>query len=338
MENIMKKIGQESQLFGVRNLRFDGGRSDGMRLIEVENGAGLSLELLPDRALDPYRLRFKGVNLSFITNVAPVAPQFIDNTDESFKKHFNAGLMTTCGLQNVGVPNDFHGDAMHQHGRFATIPADEVIATTEWEDGVPVMKVTGKIKEARFFGETLVARRTITMKYGENKITVRDKVKNEGYERQELMLLYHCNLGYPLVDNGSRLILPPTIVTPRDEEAAKGKDEYMLFHDPVHAYAEQCFYLDCEADKDDKVFAALYNPARALALKLSFKKSELPYMTEWKQMGEKFYVVGIEPGNCHVEGTASEEARGTLSWLEPGEEKEFGLTFEVLEGKDAEAL
>ena len=338
METIMKKIGQPSQLYGVRTLRFDGGRSDGMRLIEMENGAGLSLEVLPDRGLDPYRLCYKGVNLSYITNVAPVAPQFADNTDESFRKHFNAGMMTTCGLQNVGTPHDFHGDALHQHGRFSTIPADEVTAVTETEDGVPVMRVTGKIREARFFGETLVVRRTITMKYGENSITIRDRVKNEGYERQACMLLYHCNFGYPLVDDGSRLILPPAIVTPRDAEAAKGKDTYMLFHEPVHAYAEQCFYLDCETDKDDRVFAALYNPARALALRLSFRKSELPFMTEWKQMGEKFYVVGIEPGNCHVEGAAAEEARGTLRWLEPGEVYETGLTFEVLEGKDAEAL
>ena len=107
MDEIRKKIGQDSQIFSARTFRFEGGRADGMRLTEMENGAGLRLELLPDRAMDPYRLSFKGTNLSFLTNVAPVAPSFADSTEASFQKHFNAGMMTTCGLGTVGVPNDF---------------------------------------------------------------------------------------------------------------------------------------------------------------------------------------------------------------------------------------
>jgi len=339
MDEIRKKIGQDAQIFGARTLRFEGGKADGMRLTELENGAGMRLEILPDRAMDPYRLNYKGINLSFLTNVAPVAPAFADNTEASFQKHFNAGMMTTCGLGNVGVPNDFRGERKLQHGRFSTIPADEYASFSDVDpDGTPVLVARGTIREARFFGETLTARREIRMRFGENRFTLRDRIKNEGYEKRELMLLYHCNLGYPLVDDRSRLILPPVLVTPRDAEAEKGRDEYMLFHEPRHAYAEQCFYLDCEEDRDGKVFAALLNPERELALKISFKKAELPYMTEWKQMGEKFYVVGIEPGNCHVGGAAAEDERGTLTWLEPGEEKEYGLTFEVLEGKDAMTL
>ena len=340
IEEIRKKVGRLDQVFGVRTLRLEGGRADGMRLCEMENGGGLRLEILPDRAMDPYRLSFRGVNLSFLTNVASVAQAFADGTETSFPKHFNAGMMTTCGLGNVGVPNDFHGERKLQHGRFSTLPAEEFAAFSEVDpDGTPVLVARGVIREARFFGETLTARREIRMRFGENKFTLRDKIRNEGYEKHELMLLYHCNLGYPLVDDGARLILPPTLVTPRDAEAEKGKDTYMLFHEPRHGYAEQCFYLDCEEDdKDGRVYAALLNPEKELALRLSFRKSELPYMTEWKQMGEQFYVVGLEPGNCHVGGAAEEEERGTLTWLEPGEEREYGLTFEVLEGKDATSL
>lgn len=338
MKEIRRKIGQDAQLFGVREVRLVGGRGDNQRLVEMENGTGLQLELLPDRGLDPYRLRYKGVNLSYITNVASPAAAFADGTDHSFFTHFNAGLMTTCGLQNVGPANDFNGKHKTQHGRFSTIPADQVCAETVDVDGIPTMRVWGTVREATFFGLTLSCKRVVEMKYGENKITIRDIVKNEGYSREELMLLYHCNFGYPLLDKNTHLILPPTLVTPRDEEAKKGVDEYMLFHEPVHAYAEQCFYLDCEEDKDGMVYAALVNPDIELAVKVGFKKAELPFMTEWKQMGEQEYVVGIEPGNCHVEGSAAEEARGTLTWLEPGEEREFGITFEILEGKDALAL
>ena len=52
-------------------------------------------------------------------------------------------------------------------------------------------------------------------------------------------------------------------------------------------------------------------------------------LTEWKSPASGDYVVGLEPGNCHVEGAAAERARGTLRMLKPMEVKRATLTFEA---------
>ena len=47
-------------------------------------------------------------------------------------------------------------------------------------------------------------------------------------------------------------------------------------------------------------------------------------------MAEGEYVLGFEPGNCHVEGRLKEkEVFKTLQYLQSGEIKQAGLEFEV---------
>ena len=48
-------------------------------------------------------------------------------------------------------------------------------------------------------------------------------------------------------------------------------------------------------------------------------------LTQWKSSASGNYVVGLEPGNCWVEGIARERERGTLQFLEPGETKTVTL-------------
>jgi hypothetical protein len=62
--------------------------------------------------------------------------------------------------------------------------------------------------EARLFGENLVLGRKIICKYGENKITINDTVENLGFRKEALMLLFHFNMGYPLLDEDAILVTP----------------------------------------------------------------------------------------------------------------------------------
>jgi len=52
-------------------------------------------------------------------------------------------------------------------------------------------------------------------------------------------------------------------------------------------------------------------------------------------MGEGTYVLGMEPANCWVQGRAKERERGTLQFLDPGEERVFILQIGILEGIEA---
>ena len=60
MEN--KYIGHSNQFYGVEVHRLMGGKGDGMRLLEVNNGKGLQLTISLDRCGDISRLIYKGIH------------------------------------------------------------------------------------------------------------------------------------------------------------------------------------------------------------------------------------------------------------------------------------
>ena len=151
------------------------------------------------------------------------------------------------------------------------------------------------------------------------------------------MLLYHINFGYPIVDKDTVLIQSKTIVTPRDDEARKGIDNYNVFDDPVHDYKEQVFYHNMRPDKKGKVFACLFNKnlgTDGLGPYVKFDKSQIKNMIEWKQTGEGEYVVGLEPGTWYLEGRKKARESGQLDFIEPGEIKQFEIEVGVTDSID----
>lgn len=103
-------IGDMSQLFMVKEYRWLGGRSEGTRAVDIRNNAGVELTLLPDRCMDPAYLTYKGKNLSFITPAGVVHPSYYDNRGEEFLRSFTAGLLTTCGLTEIGNGGECDGE------------------------------------------------------------------------------------------------------------------------------------------------------------------------------------------------------------------------------------
>src|SRR5262245_47486491 len=97
-------IGHESQTARVEEHRLVGGRGDGMRLFEMNNGRGLELTVAADRCCDIYRLAFRGMNMGYFSPTGYVAPAYYDRADMGFLKSFTAGFLTTCGLQTAGSP------------------------------------------------------------------------------------------------------------------------------------------------------------------------------------------------------------------------------------------
>ena len=151
------------------------------------------------------------------------------------------------------------------------------------------------------------------------------------------MLLYHFNTGYPLLDEGAEFVAPSRTQVARDAASANAKGESNLFvmDAPRDCYPEQVFYHDLAADETGNTFCALKNSKLGLALKLSFNKSELPFLTQWKSIASGDYVLGMEPGNCHVEGLEKERERGTLAVLKAGETRSYTITLDVLSGAEA---
>jgi hypothetical protein len=225
------------------------------------------------------------------------------------------------------------GEELGLHGRTSHTPAEEVSYSTDWIDGQPVIKLRGRLREAKVFGENLVLSREISCIYGENNIKIKDYVENYGFRKEPLMLLYHFNFGYPLLNENACFQAPSSSVTARDEEAQKGIDTYMDFPKPTHEFAEQVFYHDLGTDEKGKTFAALLNDGLEIGVVIRFNKKQLFNLVQWKQPGEGEYVLGIEPGNCFVQGRKNSRERGVLEYIDPGEVRCFELEVELVEGK-----
>jgi len=332
--HLLRYVGDFSQLFSIKEYTLSGGRAGGVKAIDIKNGSGLEFTVVADRCLDIAGLSFKGSNCSYLNKTGIVSPEYYEKDGNGFLRSFFGGFLTTCGLRNVGVPCEDEGESFPLHGRISNIPAEEFSATTEWEDGVPVLTISGKMKEARMFGENLVLHRKITCRYGENKIYIRNTVENCSFKAEGIMLLFHFNLGYPLLDEDAVLVTPTGKLLPRDEEATKGKDQFNQFQEPTADYAEQVFYHKLNSDPTGATAVALINRKLSLGAALHFNTSQLCNFIQWKQMGEGEYVLGMEPANCLVAGRAEERKNGTLQFVEPGGSLNFDLVVEIVSGDE----
>lgn len=331
---MLRYAGDLSQLFGIRESTLTGGKARGVKAFDVHNGTGLHFTVLADRCLDISALSFKGINCSYISNTGIVAPEYIEPEGLGFLRSFFAGFLTTCGLRNVGSPCSENGEMFSLHGRISNTPAEEVYASTQWADDIPVLTLGGKMREARLFGENLILGRKITCKYGENKIMLQNSVENCGFKREALMLLFHFNLGYPLLDEDALLVTPTRKLMPRDEVAMKGEAMYNSCQPPTPDFLEQVFYHDLKSGSNGETMVALINEKLKIGAAFHFNKNQLFNFTQWKQMGEGEYVMGLEPCNCYVGGRTDPRNSHVLEYLEPGEIRNFDLTIEMLNGTD----
>jgi len=242
----------------------------------------------------------------------------------------------------MGAPCTDEGAELGLHGRYSYLPAFAVWADAGWGENGYEMWAEGKVREAALFMDKLELKRRISARLGESRLFITDTVTNFGHRPSPLMLLYHINIGYPVVADGSELVAPSRTVRPRDEVARPGVREYSRFDAPQHGYKEQGFYHEMTADDDGYVTAAIVNPRLGdggLAVYARYRQKELPEFTEWKMLGEGDYVVGMEPANARVEGRARERERGSLKIIAPGESVEFQVEIGVLpSGKEIEAL
>ncbi|MDP3179589.1 MAG: aldose 1-epimerase family protein [Spirochaetaceae bacterium] len=327
---ILRRCGDATQLLGVKEYRLEGGRAAGVRAIDARNGSGLEFTALPDRGMDIAWLSLGGRNLSYIGSPGIAGPQYFDDRDLGWLRSFAAGFLTTCGLRNVGSPCEEGGESFGLHGRAANAPAEAVSADVDWEGVAPALRLSGRMREARVFGENLMLTRMIEAACGRNVLVIEDRVDNLGFREEPLELLYHFNLGYPLLDAGAEFLAPSRDVRPRDETARRGLPEWARAEAPTPSYSEQVFYHDLRSDGRGMTCVALVNRAARLGVALRFDLKELPRLTQWKMMGEGEYVMGVEPCNCPVEGRARAREAGALEILDPGAHRCFRIEAEFL--------
>ncbi len=304
---LYRYTGNAGQLYGARRVQIAEGCAAGAQVIEVKTGGGLTFDILPDTGLDIGALCYKGVNISYLSKNGMDARCAFLPYETEFIHTFPGGMLYTCGLRSVGPANRDNGEWHPLHGRYHGLPASEVSVQV----GEDAITVSGVMTESALFGHVLKLRRTITAPLMAGSIVVEDTLENLTPRAEEIMLLYHFNFGYPMLDQAARLELPErTSVTPRDENAKRGLGRELGFTAPIDAEPEQVFFHTLPKHR-----ARLVNPALGLAASLEWNGETLPVFAQWKSMASGDYVLGLEPSNCYIMGRNAEREHGTLRTL-----------------------
>lgn len=309
-------IGHDSQLSGVEEHRIVGGKGDGMRLYEINNGKGLELTVSPDRNGDITRLRFRGINMSYMSPCGYVAPAYYDSVGSNWLNSFTAGFLTTCGLQAVGSPCTDEGETLPLHGSIGNQPCDH----SYWVEEKDELVVHTATKDETIFGRKLRLSRKIRVSTKENSFIIEDTIENAGDRVEPMEILYHMNMGYPLLDEDSVVTIPSCEVIPRDDHAAEDIENWMQMEKPTVGYQERCYYHKFPSETGT---ASIYQPKLETTLEISYNAKELDGFVEWKMMGVRDYVLGLECGNCYPDGRDVMRKNGMLKFLQPGEKKTY---------------
>lgn len=328
---MMKMVGSMQQTAYVRPITFMEGRASGMKGFAIKNDC-LSFQVLSDKCLDIQELSYKGCNFSFLAKQGLIGRMDYDTHGEEGTSSIMGGLLFTCGLENTCLPCKKGETYYPMHGRIRSAPAEHVCASAKWEGDQYKLSVSGEMREAKLFGNNMTLNRTIETIYGEKSLTITDVIENTSYREEPMMILYHFNMGYPLLDEHSTVIMPTCKITPRDLEAEKNLDIWNQMERARENEPERVYLHELKADELGNTFACLINERRELGIKISFNKKCLPRFVQWKSLGAGDYAMGLEPTNSNVYGRDREG--DAIHKLQPFEKEVIKFEITILDGKE----
>ena len=341
---LARKVGDFSQVFGVELLAHGDGRERALRLLRFRTGSGLSFDILVDRAMDLGGMDFHGVPIGWRSPAGFRSPWLhqVDAEDGLGWMRSFSGMMNTCGLDHIMAATEDTSEhycypdrarVFHNlHGRISYTPARLTGYGERWEDDRCFLYAQGEIRQAAMYGENLVLERRIEAEVGTDTVIFHDRVRNLGFYATPHALLYHVNLGWPVVDKGTRLAAPikSTPFTTHDPHAV----EFGPLEQPVpqSKFYQQVYEHEVVPQEDGTARAALINSGfrapggeMGLALEIAYDSRTLPALYQWQNLQEGNYVVAMEPATVHGGTRADWLERGEMVILEHGDQREYRL-------------
>jgi hypothetical protein len=333
--DLEQRTGDLEAIGGIRAVVLDNGVERGTRVLEFRTGGGLRFDVLVDRGMDIGLAEFDDYSFGWRSATGFRHPGLHEVNDEDGLSWLRSmsGLLVTSGLDHTFSPGEYDASHYHHaarptvrhslHGRVANIPARLNGYGRRWDGDGAVLWAEGEVRQAAVFGENLMLRRRIETDLGGTEIRLTDTVVNDGFNPTPHMLLYHCDIGWPLLDDGTTLAAPisRTVWT---SESAEGKGASALrFGPPVAGFVEQVYQYQLEPDADGRVRVRLTNDKVHRAFELEYDPREFPAFINWVNLRAGEYVVGIEPSTHDIRGEAAARAEGTMIWLGHGDERTY---------------
>lgn len=303
--SLAQLTGDRRQYASVRRIILDEGPERGVAALAFSTGGGLDFWVLADRAMDIGPLWVKGVPVAWQGAGGFRHPSLVDSGGDEglgFGRGFS-GFLMTCGLDHTRQPSG--GKPLH--GRLPFLPARVTAYGEDWQAPEPVLFAEGEIVQWRHGAEHLVLTRRIEASIGGTALRIRDRVENRGPAEQRHAMLYHTNIGWPVLAEGACAKLNGQPAGP-----AVGAP------DPGRTPEIAC--LPAGSGLASAVFASKSGPA----VMVSFDTATLPYLQLWHDPRPGAYVYALEPV------TSMKPAGGGLAnepLLAPGETRHYALEF-----------
>ena len=208
------------------------------------------------------------------------------------------------------------------HGRASHVSAEDC-AYQLHEGENSYLELRGVVREIQTLRYHLRLERRFVLPLGTTTIQVHDRVTNMTSIACPHMLLYHVNVGYPLLDQGARLEGDFSESKPRDSIAATEREAWATYDGPTDDYPDIAHYHTMRPGQDGWAQARLCNDALDLALGLRFQTDTLPYMVQWKHTRTSMYGAGLEPATGFAGGRKEEREAGRLQVLKPFEQRQY---------------
>ncbi len=281
-------------------------RPGGDRVLILRLAGGLSLDVLPDRGLD------LGAAWSGSVPLAWRSPQSADpGPGHGWNERFLGGLLATCGPDNIGAPRGASG----QHGTHHLTRAEDV---RWWRQRAPEgidVHVRGRITHSSS-GSWIVIEREIVTGTARPCVEVRDTVRNEGNSPAAVPLLYHVNLGAPMLRPGARMSVDAGTAVLRDP-CPPGQDALSLPHprDGLDAVVAEHPGI---RSHDGWARATLTETGLGADVAVEWRTDTLPRLCTWNNPARGGWVLGVEPTNAPLFGSERELPHAGAPVLQPG--------------------
>ena len=322
--------------FSIRKRTLHGGRQEGSTLIEIDTDA-MSVTLIPTRGMSLLDAQSGDVALGWTSPVDEIVhPAFINLEQRGglgWLDGFNE-LMVRCGFEWTGHACEDEGKRYTLHGRSGNTPASTVVVQIARAHPHRI-SVHGLLKEKTFKFSDLEVWAGLSVVPGEARIEIHDRVTNLGDYAQDYQVIYHTNFGPPLLEPGAKVVAPVAEVSPFNDAAVAGLDDWATYAAPTPGFDEMVFncsaYAD-ESDDRDATLAALVNASETRGVAIRYSTRQLPALTLWKNTDtlKQGYVTGLEPGTNPPYQRIVEREMGRVRKLAPQESARFDLAIEVL--------
>ncbi|TWT65293.1 aldose 1-epimerase family protein [Allorhodopirellula solitaria] len=322
----------------IRRGVFRGGVSEGVEIIRLANSQ-MHVDVLPTRGMSLWRMQADGVRYQWQSPVAgPVHPNHVDISEPSglgWLSGFDE-LVVRCGLDSNGAPeHDANGQLVYPlHGHIANTPADAL--TVEFDEASGRVELVAETIEARLFFKRWRMRTRVRIHADRDEVELLDDVTNELSTPKTMQLLYHINVGPPVLGENAELSVAIDELAPRDDHAAEQIDEWNRFGEPTSGAEERVYFARPLPDGAGVAHALLADAERERGLAVRFKTSTLPWFILWKNNADigDGYVCGLEPATNFPNPHSFEQDNGRTVELAGGETASFRVTLAPLTSRD----